>query len=39
MLQETLKKVASDGEARRNQMKKRSLQDVNEHFESDFNTT
>ncbi|WP_350113687.1 hypothetical protein [Nitrosomonas sp.] len=35
---EALKKVASDGQARRNQMKKRSLQDVNEHFESDFNT-
>ncbi len=38
MVKEVLKKVASDGEARRNQMKKRSLQDVNEHFESDFNT-
>ena len=37
-LKEALKKVASDGQARRNQMKKRSLQDVNEHFESDFNT-
>ena len=35
---EALKKVASDGQARRNQTKKRSLQDVNEHFESDFNT-
>ena len=35
---EDLKKVASDGQARRNQVKKRSLQDVNEHFESDFNT-
>ena len=35
---EALKKVASDGQARRNQIKKRSLQDVNEHFESDFNT-
>ena len=35
---EALKKVASGGPARRNQMKKRSLQDVNEHFESDFNT-
>ena len=35
---EALKKVASDGQARRNQMKKRSLQDVNEHFESNFNT-
>ena len=37
MFEEALKKVASDGQARRNQMKKRSLQDVNEHFESDFN--
>ena len=38
-VKEALKKVASDGQARRNQMKKRSLQDdVNEHFESDFNT-
>ena len=37
-IKEALKKVASDGQARRNQMKKRSLQDVNEHFESDFNT-
>ena len=35
---EALKKVASDGQARRNQMKKRSLLGVNEHFESDFNT-
>ena len=35
---EALKKVASGGQASRNQMKKRSLQDVNEHFESDFNT-
>ncbi|MBS0484837.1 MAG: hypothetical protein JSS06_06430, partial [Proteobacteria bacterium] len=35
---EALKKVPSDSQARRNQMKKRSLQDVNEHFESDFNT-
>ncbi|WP_292914686.1 hypothetical protein [Nitrosomonas sp.] len=34
---EALKKVASDGQARRNQMKKRSLQDVNEHSESDLN--
>ena len=37
VLKEALKKVASDDQARRNQMKKRSLQDVNEHFESDFN--
>jgi len=37
-VKEALKKVASDGQARRNQMKKRSLQAVNEHFESDFNT-
>ena len=36
---EALKKVASDGQARRNQMKKRNLLGVNEHFESDFNTT
>ncbi|OQW83670.1 MAG: hypothetical protein E6Q59_02985 [Nitrosomonas sp.] len=35
---EALKKVASDDQARRNQMKKRSLQAVNEHFESGFNT-
>ena len=35
---EAPKKVASVGQARRNQMKKRSLQGVNEHFESDFNT-
>ena len=33
-----LKREASDGQARRNQMKKRNLQKVNEHFESDFNT-
>ncbi len=35
---EALKKVASDGQARRNQVKKRSLRVVvNEHFEPDFN--
>ncbi|MBS0423840.1 MAG: hypothetical protein JSR71_05290 [Proteobacteria bacterium] len=34
---EALKKVASDGQTRRNQVKKRSLQVVNEHFERDFN--
>ena len=32
-----LKKVASEGQARRNQPKKRSLLVVNEHFEADFN--
>ena len=37
MFEEALKKVASDGQARRNQLKKRSLHRVNEHFESDFN--
>ena len=37
MIKEALKKVASDDQARRNQMKKRSLQKVNEHFEPDFN--
>ncbi len=35
---EVLKKVASDGQARRNQVKKRSLQVVNDHFACDFNT-
>jgi hypothetical protein len=34
---ETRKKVASDGQAKRNQVKKRSLQVDNAHFESDFN--
>jgi hypothetical protein len=38
IFKKALKKVASDGQARRNQTKKRNLQDVNEHFESDFNT-
>ena len=38
IFKEALKKGASDGQARRNQMKKRSLRDANEHFESDFNT-
>ncbi|QOJ22259.1 MAG: hypothetical protein HRU78_00220 [Gammaproteobacteria bacterium] len=33
---EALKKVASDGQARRNQVKKRNLQIVNEHFEPEF---
>jgi hypothetical protein len=37
VFEEALKKVASDGQARRNQLKKRSLHRVNEHFESDFN--
>ena len=37
MIKEALKKVASDGQARRNQVKKRSLQKVNEHFKPDFN--
>lgn len=36
-VKEALRKVASDGQARRNQLKKRSLQKVNEHFEADFN--
>ncbi|PMR74305.1 hypothetical protein C1H69_13680 [Billgrantia endophytica] len=30
-------KVASEGQTRRNQSKKRSLRAVNEHFEADFN--
>jgi hypothetical protein len=34
---EALKKIASDGQARRNQAKKRSLRVINEHFEPDFN--
>jgi len=34
---EALKKVASDDQARRNQVKKRNLHRVNEHFEPDFN--
>jgi len=34
---EALKKIASDNQARRNQVKKRNLQVVNEHFEPDFN--
>ena len=38
LIKEALKKLAGDGQARRNQMKKLSLQNVNEHFESDFNT-
>jgi hypothetical protein len=33
-----MKKVASEDQARRNQVKKRNLQVVNEHFELDFNT-
>jgi hypothetical protein len=37
MIREALKKVVSDGQTRRNQVKKRSLQGVNEHFERDFN--
>jgi hypothetical protein len=35
---EALKKVSNDGQARRNQAEKHSLQGVNEYFESDFNT-
>jgi len=38
LFKEALKKVASEGQAKRNQAKKRSLRGVNEHFESDFNT-
>jgi hypothetical protein len=38
LFEEALKKVASEGQARRNQAKKRSLRGVNEHFESDFST-
>jgi hypothetical protein len=30
--------MASDGQARRDQVKKRSVRTVNEHFEPDFNT-
>jgi len=37
MIKEALKKVASEGLARRNPVKKRSLYEVNEHFELDFN--
>ncbi|WP_305651238.1 type IV pilus modification protein PilV [Pseudomonas sp.] len=36
-LSRPLKNVASEGQARRNQPKKRSLLVVNEHFEADFN--
>jgi hypothetical protein len=38
LFKEALKKVTSEGQAKRNQAKKRSLRGVNEHFESDFNT-
>jgi hypothetical protein len=38
IFKEALKKVASDGQARRSQAKKRSLRVINEHFEPDFNT-
>jgi len=38
LFEEALKKVTSEGQARRNQEKKLNLRGVNEHFESDFNT-
>lgn len=37
LLKESLKKVASEGQTRRNPVRKRSLRKVNEHFELDFN--
>jgi hypothetical protein len=37
MARKTLKKVASDDQARQNQVKKRNLHGANEHFEPDFN--
>jgi hypothetical protein len=39
LFEEALEKVVSEGQARQNQAKKRNLRGVNEHFESDFNTT
>jgi hypothetical protein len=37
IFKEVLKKTASESQARRNPVKKRSLHEVNEHFELDFN--
>ncbi|MBS0483662.1 MAG: hypothetical protein JSS06_00355 [Proteobacteria bacterium] len=37
VVEEVLKKIASEGQAKRNRMEKRSLQRVNKHFKSDFN--
>ena len=37
LLKESLKKVASEDQTRRNPVRKRSLRKVNEHFELDFN--
>lgn len=39
MLREALKKVASDGQERRNRVKKTQFIRGNEHFELDFNAT